>query len=67
MINGRPANERKTAFFYKNGVKQNIGSLEDNIDATGWCYYLGNSDDKGRRFGEGKSLLNRGGTFIGTY
>ena len=36
-------------------------------DASRWCFYLGQIDEKLDRKGEGKGLLANGSTFIGNY
>jgi hypothetical protein len=38
MLNGRPADTSFYTFFYPNGVKYNVNSLNKLTDVTGWQY-----------------------------
>ena len=37
------------------------------MNTSGWCYYLGQSDQNVYKSGNGKSLLKNGSVFVGTY
>jgi hypothetical protein len=67
MLNGRPAHSSQGAYFYDDSRKLNLFSSLTKTDASGWSYYCGSLDSNGFRFGEGKSLMTDGSTFIGTY
>jgi hypothetical protein len=40
-MNGRIPQGIQGALFDKNGSTQNVDSLLNMVDASGWCFYLG--------------------------
>ena len=66
MLNGRPADTSFYTFFYPNGVKYNVNSLNKLTDVTGWQY----SSSKllnALAHGQGKTWLPNGKIFIGDF
>ena len=49
MIDGRPQDNGKLAYFYHDGYKQNVTSLTKKEDVSGWCFYLGQTDNDSKR------------------
>jgi hypothetical protein len=41
MIDGRPQDNGKYAYFYRDGYTKNVTSLTKKEDVSGWCYCLG--------------------------
>ena len=41
MIDGRPQDNGKVAYFYFDGHTKNVTSLTKEEDVSGWCFYLG--------------------------
>ncbi len=39
MINGRPEDNGKVAFFCPDGHTKNVNSLTKKENVSGWCYY----------------------------
>ena len=49
MIDGRPQDNGKVAYFYRDGYTKNLTSLTKEEDVSGWCFYLGLTDSECNR------------------
>ena len=67
MHNGRPLDSSFHTQFYRNGEKQQVGSLEKKTDVSGWQSYSGQVNKERAWNGIGKKWQDDGSIYIGDW
>lgn len=67
MHNGRPLDGSFHTQFYRNGEKQQVGSLEKKTDVSGWQSYSGQVNKERGWNGNGKKWKDDGSIYLGDW